>query len=177
MSHLSGNLNLHDYIFVSFKGKSIAPEELAVSLPLVRKFLEEPQLIRLNYLLEHVVAIKGPISIQAIQDLTSLASGKDKTYLEKLVSGNGQLRWIDLFKSCQSLSKKVPIDFLVCNMVVNHPRSYSIASCKEMVGSELHVCVGRFLYDYNGQTEAGICSDFLTSVNEGEHFSHEVVLP
>ena len=129
----------------------------------------EPQLIQLNYFFEHLVAIKGPISVQALQDLSSLASSENEaSFLENLASGNGRLRWIDLFETCSSLVNKVSVHFLVCNMVANHPRSYSIASCKEMVESELHVCVGRFLYDHNGQTEAGVCSDFLTSVEAGE---------
>lgn len=167
-SHLSGSFSVTDYIYVSYQGKSIAPEELAVSLPLVSKCLVAKQLISLEYFFKHLVAINGPIPVQIIQDLISLASGDDKTYLSNLVSGDGQLRWIDLFESCQSLSKKVSIEFLICNMVVNHPRSYSISSCMEMVESELHICVGRFLYDYNGSTEAGTCSDFLTSVEAGK---------
>lgn len=169
LSNLSGDISINDYIYVFFKGKGIAPEELAVSLQLVSKCLVKPQLIRLNYLFKHLVAVKGLISVQALRDLSSLTSNDtDKAQLMNFANGSGQLRWIDLFESFPSLSKLVSIDFLLCNMVVNHPRSYSIASCKEVVGSELHVCVGRFLYDCNGKTEAGICSDFLTSVSKGE---------
>ena len=46
-------------------------------------------------------------------------------------------------KTFPSLSKKVTINFLLCNCKINHPRSYSIASCKDIVGSELHIVVGR----------------------------------
>ena len=59
---------------------------------------------------------------------------------------------------------------------MNHPRSYSISSCKAIVGSELHLCVGRFIYSRGGShVEAGICSNFLTSVDEGDevHFKIE----
>jgi len=61
-------------------------------------------------------------------------------------------------------------------MKLNHPRSYSISSCKAIVGSKLHLCVGRFIHSRGGShIEAGICSNFLTSVESGDevHFKIE----
>lgn len=85
------------------------------------------------------------------------------------------MKWIDLFKTFPSLSGQVTIRFLLCNIAANHPRSYSISSCKDIVGNELHLSVGRFLYSRGGsKMEAGICSDFLTSVMPGDDVQFKV---
>jgi len=94
--------------------------------------------------------------------------GKNKDDYEKMTSFTG-LKWLDLFKIFPGLSGQVSIRFLLCSMKKNHPRSYSIASCKGVVGSQLHLCVGRYLYSRGGSNmERGICSNFLTNVDPGD---------
>ncbi len=76
---------------------------------------------------------------------------------------------MDIFDSFPSLSKYVTLPFLLYNMKMNHPRSYSIASCKDTVGSEVHLVVGRYIYSRGGsKVEVGVCSSFLTNANEGD---------
>jgi sulfite reductase alpha subunit-like flavoprotein len=107
----------------------------------------------LEYFFDNQVALESPISMQACLDLSQLVtSDKDKGVLNGIGNNNaiyecmrsmGGLKWIGLFETFPSLSKQVTINFLICNMKPNHARSYSIASCKELVGSELHILVGR----------------------------------
>lgn len=166
--NLSGDHNIQDHIYVSLR-KETPASELAISLPLVNKCLS--QLISLEFLFSKMAAIMAPISVPALHDLAQLTSNEtDIAFLNGLMKTKGktELRWIDLFESAPSLSKKVTIEFLLSNMKTNHPRSYSISSCKETVGSELHLCVGRFLYNCGEDTKVGICSNFLTSVNKGD---------
>ena len=60
-------------------------------------------------------------------------------------------------------------------MKMNHPRSYSISSCKAIVGSELHLCVDRFMFSRGrSKVEAGICSNFLTSVKPGDKIQFKI---
>jgi len=181
VSHLSssrdtGNLTLDDHIYVSFD-EDIPRSELAVSLPLLHGSLG--QLFPLDYFFENQVALEAPISMQACLDLSGLASGaKDKAILKGIgyskkeyenMSSLYGMKWIDVFKTFPSLSKRINLDFLLCNMKMNHPRSYSIASCKDIVGSELHMVVGRFIYSRGGsKIEVGVCSNFLTSVEPGD---------
>jgi sulfite reductase alpha subunit-like flavoprotein len=168
--HLSGDHVFDDYIYVSLENERTPTSELAISLPLVHKCLS--QLISLQYFFEKVAAILAPISNEALHELAELTSNDaDRALLNGLteIESKGELRWIDLFETTPSLSKKVSIEFLLSNMKINHPRSYSISSCGETVGSELHLCVGRFLYNVFGEEQkVGICSDFLTSVEEGD---------
>ena len=77
------------------------------------------------------------------------------------------LKWIDVFDLFPSLSNQVSLHYLLSRMKMNHPRSYSIASCKEVVGSEIHLVVGRFIFSRGGgsKPEVGVCSNFLTNAN------------
>ena len=142
---------LDDHIFVSFEYEDVPRSELVASWPLLSKCLNN--LMPLEYFFVNQVALESPISMQACLDLSHLATSvKDRAVLEGIGNKNtiyenmcsmSGLKWIDLFKIFPSLSKQVTINFLICNMKPNHARSYSIASCKEAVGSELHIVVGR----------------------------------
>ena len=169
---------------MTFESEEIERSELEVALPLLAKSIDH--CISLDYFFEQQVAILAPISMQACHELATLApSGKDKSVLHGLSQSSSAyermnsltgLKWIDLFSVFPSLSKLVSMSFLLCNMKMNHPRSYSISSCKAIVGSELHLCVGRFIYSRGGsKLEAGICSNFLTTVEPGDeiHFKIE----
>ncbi|KAL7552363.1 hypothetical protein ACHAWF_015597 [Thalassiosira exigua] len=177
IGHLSGDISLLDYMYVTFEDINMPKSELAVALPLVHDNLE--QLVPMGYFFEKVVALLAPIPMQALGEMAELATskkekvrlktlGQNKTEYERMNSFNS-LKWLGLFGWFPSLSKQVSIPFLLCNMKRNHPRSYSISSCKAIVGSELHLCVGRYLYSCGGsRKEAGICSSFLTSVEPGD---------
>lgn len=173
----AGKLSLDDHIYISLKDAEIPRSELAVSMPLLHKSMHN--LIPLEYIFENLIALEAPISMQACIDLSRLATGaKDRAILsgvghskkeyERMISLCG-MKWIDLFTTFPSLSKQVNLKFLLCNCKMNHPRSYSIASCKSVVGSELHMVVGRYLYSRGGsKIEAGVCSSFLTAVEPGD---------
>lgn len=176
-SHLAGNLNIDDNMYATLDNEDISSSELAVSMPLLDSILG--QVIPLKYLLRKKAALLAPVSMQTFGELAHLATdtkdksvlsalGQDKTEYERMNSLTG-LKWIDLFRTFPSLSGKVPLKFLLCNIKPNHPRSYSIASCKEIVGSELHLCVGRYVFSRGGSNmEAGVCSNFLTSTEPGD---------
>jgi sulfite reductase alpha subunit-like flavoprotein len=177
IGHLSGDISLLDHMYVTFEDSNMPKSELAVALPLVHDNLE--QLVPMGYFFEKVVALLAPIPMQALGEMAELATskkekvmlktlGQNKTEYERMNSFNS-LKWLGLFGWFPSLSKRISIPFLLCNMKRNHPRSYSISSCKAIVGSELHLCVGRYLYSGGGsRKEAGICSSFLTSVEPGD---------
>ena len=142
---------LDDHIFVSFQNKDVPRSKLAALFPLLSKSLNN--LVALKYFFDNQAALESPISMQACLDLSQLATsvkdravlagiGDNNTIYENMCSMTG-LKWIDLFETFPSLSKQVTINFLICNMKPNHARSYSIASCKEVVGSEVHIVVGR----------------------------------
>ncbi len=142
---------LQDHIFVSFDNENVPRSELTATWPLLNKSLNN--LMPLGYFFANQVALESPISMQACLDLSQLAtSAKDKAVLEGIGNNNINyenfcsvtgLKWIDLFDTFRSLRKRVTINFLICNMKPNHARSYSIASSKDVVGSELHIVVGR----------------------------------
>jgi sulfite reductase alpha subunit-like flavoprotein len=157
--------------------QDIPNSELAVSLPLLHKC--KGHLLPLDHFFVDQVALEAPLSMQACLELSHLAAdtkdqavlkgiGLSKTEYDNMCSLCG-LKWLDLFRHFPSLSKQVSLEFLICYMKMNHPRSYSISSCKAMVGSELHIVVGRFLYSRGGsKREAGVCSTYLTSVEPGD---------
>ncbi|KAL7535297.1 LOW QUALITY PROTEIN: hypothetical protein ACHAXR_007456, partial [Thalassiosira sp. AJA248-18] len=162
--HLSGDLSLDDHIYASFKNGDTPRSEIAISLPLLDECLDN--LIPLDHFLENLAALKAPVSMQSCLDLACLATdAKDKAILDGIGRNTEQyenmcnlsgMKWIELFRTFPSLSKKVSIDLLLCNMKTNHSR------CKAIVGQELHIVVGRFIYSRGGsKMEAGVCSTFL----------------
>lgn len=82
VSHLSGNLSLDDNIHVTFENDKVPRSELAVSLPLVHESLG--QLIPVSYFFEKLVAVLAQISMESLQALAELASGKEKSNLTTL---------------------------------------------------------------------------------------------
>lgn len=182
VSHLIGDLSLDDHIYVSFESDEFSLSELKVSLPLVYNNLGS--LVPLRDFFEKEVAFCEAISMDACKDLSKLAtSTKDQTLLNDFGTNKNEhekmcvfgMKWIDLFVLFPSLSKQVTIGFLACNMKKNHARSYSISSCKAIVGQEMHLVVGRFIYSRGGnKKEAGLCSDFLTSIMPNDEVSFQL---
>ncbi|KAL7542688.1 hypothetical protein ACHAXR_011997 [Thalassiosira sp. AJA248-18] len=183
VAHLSGDLSLDDHIYVSFENGDIPRSEIAISLPLLDECLDN--LLPLNHFFETQAALEAPVSMQSCLDLACLATdAKDKAILDGIGHNAEQyenmtnisgMKWINLFRTFPSLAKQVSIDLLLCNMKTNHPRSYSISSCKAIVGQELHMVVGRFIYSRGGsKMEAGVCSTFLTSVEPGDNIQFKL---
>ena len=146
-------MSLDDKIYVSLNDKedSGLRSTVKVLLPVVYESLDK--LIPLRQLFESDLAINASISIQACADLAKLASdagekrllkglGEDEEKWNSFVKDCG-LKWINLFTLFPTVKEKVSLEFIICNMKKNHVRSYSIASCKSFVGSELHLVVGR----------------------------------
>ena len=170
-------LRLDDHIYISSENMDIPRSELDVCYPLFSQSLG--QLMPLGYFFENQVAMESAISMQACLDLSQLATnakditvlhgmGNNKNEYDNMISLCG-LKWIDLFNTFPSLIKQVTLNFLLCHMKQNHPRSYSISSCKEFVGSELHIVVGKLLFSRGGsKIEAGVCSSFLTQIEPDE---------
>ena len=150
VGHLSRNLALDDQIYVTLESEELK-SDLKVHLPLLNSTLDS--LVPLRGLFEKEVAVNAPISMEACVDLAQIASeeaeklvlqelGNDEDEYEKMIGMCG-LKWIDLFEHFPSLSTKVDIKFLLYSMRKNHVRSYSISSCKAIVGPEMHLVVGR----------------------------------
>lgn len=177
IGNLTGELSLDDQVYVT-ANQQISLEELAITSPLLHQNID--QLVKLEHILVHQVSVDAPIPNQSCIDLACLAlNPKEKTALEKLGSNKDEyeemislcgLRWIDVFELFPSLSTQVSLSFLLYRMKMNHPRSYSIASCKEVVGSEIHLVVGRFIYSRGDRSklEVGVCSNFLTNAHKGD---------
>ncbi len=145
------DLCLDDHMFVSYDDKDFAKSELAVLYPLLSKCRNN--LMHLEHFFDKYVTLESSLSMQACLDLSKIAKsqkdrevleeiGRSETFYKSMCKMTG-MKWIDLFDTFPSLSKQVTVNFLVCSMKPNHARSYSIASCKKVVGSELHVVVGR----------------------------------
>ena len=150
VAHLSRNLTLDDQLYVTLEREDIK-STLAVQMSLLARKLGS--LVPLRGIFEKELVLDSPVSMEACVDLALIATGEEKTELKELgnnedkydfmVRDCGLKKWIDLFDHFPSLSKKVSIEFLLCSMKKNHPRSYSIASCKSVVGPEMHLVVGR----------------------------------
>ena len=150
IGNLSDDIDLKDYVFIGYTGEA-AKQEIAVTYPLLHSSLDG--LTSVNELFGRLVALDSSLTMQACEDLALQASSvKDRTLLlgisqdeqeyESMISLCG-LKWKDVFSIFPSLCGRVPLALMLLHMKVNHPRSYSIASCKEQVGSELHLVVGR----------------------------------
>lgn len=50
-------------------------------------------------------------------------------------------------------------------------RQYSIASSQNLVEDELHLCIGQVVYELNGRTRYGTCSNALAHLSEGDTVS------
>eukprot|EP00581_Thalassiosira_minuscula_P018097 CAMPEP_0183714154 /NCGR_PEP_ID=MMETSP0737-20130205/8790_1 /TAXON_ID=385413 /ORGANISM="Thalassiosira miniscula, Strain CCMP1093" /LENGTH=1265 /DNA_ID=CAMNT_0025943059 /DNA_START=110 /DNA_END=3907 /DNA_ORIENTATION=+ len=179
------HLTLDDEIYAKLTNNDLKAD-LKVHLPLLDSIID--CLVPLRRLFKEDLAISAPISMEACVDLTQIASeAREQVILKKLGTDDDEyekwinmcgLKWIDLFEHFPSLSNKVSIEFLLCMMMKNHARSYSIASCKSVVGPELHLIVGRFVYSRGSgddkKTEVGVCSSYLTSTEPGEEVLLEI---
>jgi sulfite reductase alpha subunit-like flavoprotein len=183
IGHLAGKLNLDDQIYITFESEEVSLAELAVTAPILHHNID--QLVSLEYFLRTQASWEAPIPTQSCLDLSSLATSvKDKTLLkelgrnkddyEKMIDLCG-FKWMDVFDIFPSLSDRVSLSFLMSSMKMNHPRSYSIASCKSNVGPSIDLVVGRFLFSRGGSNvEVGVCSRFLTNVNEGDEITFKI---
>ena len=183
IGHLAGKLSLDDQMYVTFESDEVSLDELAVTAPILHHNID--QLVALDYFFKTQASTSAPIPTQSCLDLSYLAtSAKDSALLEELGSNKAEydkmfslcgLKWMDAFDIFPSLSGQVTLPFLLYNMKLNHPRSYSIASCKSCVGSEIDLVVGSFLYSRGGyKVEAGVCSNFLTNVTEGDEITFKI---
>ena len=150
VAHLSRNLSLDDQIYVTLENEDLK-SDLKVHMPLLNSNIDS--LVPLRGLFEQIAAVGALVSMEACIDLSQIACnegekhvlrelGDDEDVHQDMVAKCG-LKWIDLFDHFPSLSKLVSIEFLLCSMKKNHVRSYSIASCKALVGPEMHLVVGR----------------------------------
>jgi len=179
IGNLAGELSLEDRMYVTIdETKKLSLAELAVTSPLLHQSID--QLVPLEYFLLYQASMDAPVPTQSCFELACLAtSAEDKSILEELGRNKAEydkristcgLKWMDVFDSFPSLSQQVTLPFLLHNMKMNHPRSYSIASYKPTVGNELHLVVGRFIYSRgaSSKAEVGVCSSFLTNANKGD---------
>ena len=183
IEHLAGELNLDDQMYVTFESEEISLAELAVTAPILHNNID--QLVSLEAFFKTQASMEAPIPTQTCLDLASLATsakdkvllkelGKSKVDYEKMISLCG-MKWMDVFDIFPSLTKQITLSFLLSSMKMNHPRSYSIASCKACVGSEIDLVVGSFIFSRGGsKMEKGVCSNFLTNVNQGDEITFKI---
>jgi len=182
LDHLKGDLFVDDQIYASFADDKTAMSTLNVHAPLLVTVLDT--LVCLEELFIERAAVFNTISMEACQDLSFLAQeeherkalmefgwNEEKYDKAKIECG---MKWIQIFDLFPSLSKMVSLEFLLCNMKSNHARSYSVSSCKAFVGSELHLIVGRFLYSQGDKIDVGVCSNYLTSSNQGDEIKFRI---
>ncbi len=183
LGHLAGKLSLEDQMYITFENEEVSLAELAVTAPILQHNID--QLVALDYFLKTQASLEAPIPTQSCVDLASLATsakdnalleelGRNKTEYDKMLSLCG-MKWMDVFDIFPSLSGQVTLPFLLFNMKMNHPRSYSVASCKSCVGMEVDLVVGSFLFSRGGsKIETGVCSNFLTNVNKGDQITFKI---
>ena len=183
IANLEGNLNLDDQMFVTFDEEEVSISELAATSPILHQDIN--QLVSIRYFLKTQASIDSPIPTQSCFDLSTLALGskdaallkglgENKDEYDKMLSLCG-MKWADLFDIFPSLSGQVSLSFLLSSMKMNYPRSYSIASCKTCVGSEIHLVVGRYIFSRGGsKKEVGVCSNFLTNVKEDDEIVFKI---
>ncbi len=183
LRHLSGDLGLDDQIYAWNRDETKTNlKEVKVASPLLHSIIGS--MTRLRDLLDKEMAVHAPISMHACLKLSKLATNnKDATLLQTLGSNeteyasevsNFGLKWINMFDRFKSLSQQVDIALLLCYAKKNHVRSYSIASCKEIVGNEVHLVVGRYLYTRGDTQQVGVCSNYLTSREPGDYMSFKL---
>eukprot|EP00984_Skeletonema_dohrnii_P034576 scaffold33595_cov95-Skeletonema_dohrnii-CCMP3373.AAC.1 len=183
IGHLAGNLSIDDQMYVTLESEEVSLAELAVTAPILHHNID--QLVSLDSFFETQASMEAPIPTQSCLDLASLATstkdnavlkeiGRNKAEYDKMISLYG-MKWMDVFDIFPSLSGQVTLSFLLSSMKMNHPRSYSIASCKSCVGSEIDLVVGSLIFSRGGyKTELGVCSNFLTHVNEGDEITFKI---
>ena len=183
IGHLAGELNLDDQMYITFENDEVSLAELAVTAPILHHNID--QLVSLDSFFKTQASMEAPIPTQSCLDLASLATsikdkallgelGRNKCDYDKMISLYG-MKWMDIFDIFPSLSGQITLSFLTSSMKMNHPRSYSIASCKACVGSEIDLVVGSFIFSRGGsKTEVGVCSNFLTNVNEGDEIAFKI---
>eukprot|EP00985_Skeletonema_marinoi_P031152 scaffold36493_cov61-Skeletonema_marinoi.AAC.1 len=170
-------------MYVTLESEEVSLAELAVTSPILHHNID--QLVSLDSFFETQASMEAPIPTQSCLDLASLAMstkdnavlkeiGRNKAEYDKMISLFG-MKWMDVFDIFPSLSGQVTLSFLLSSMKMNHPRSYSIASCKSCVGSEIDLVVGSLIFSRGGyKTEFGVCSNFLTHVNEGDEITFKI---
>ncbi|KAL7439883.1 hypothetical protein ACHAXM_006921 [Skeletonema potamos] len=183
IGHLTGKLSLDDQMYITFEDEEVSLAELAVTAPILHHNID--QIVELDYFLRTQASLEAPIPTQSCLDLAALATsakdnalleerGKNKVEYDRMLSLCG-MKWMDVFDIFPSLSGQVTLPFLLFNMKMNHPRSYSVASCKSCVGMELDLVVGTFLFSRGGsKIETGVCSNFLTNVKEGDQITFKI---
>ncbi|KAK1736786.1 nitric oxide synthase [Skeletonema marinoi] len=183
VGNLAGKLNLDDEMFVTFENHEVSLAELAVTAPILYHNID--QLVSLDSFFKTQASMEAPIPTQSCLDLASLATstkdnamlkelGTNKAEYDKMISLCG-MKWMDAFDMFPSLSGQVTLSFLLSSMKMNHPRSYSIASCKTCVGPEIDLVVGSFIFSRGGsKIEVGVCSNFLTNVNFGDEITFKI---
>eukprot|EP00985_Skeletonema_marinoi_P017025 scaffold9252_cov160-Skeletonema_marinoi.AAC.16 len=172
-------------MYVTLENEEVSLAEIAVTSPILYDNID--QLVSVESFFKTQASMEAPIPIptQSCLDLASLAtSAKDNALLKDLGSNKAEydkmislygMKWMDVFNIFPSLSGQVTLSFLLSSMKMNHPRSYSIASYKARVGSELDLAVGSFIYSRGGsRKEVGVCSNFLTNVNEGDEITFKI---
>lgn len=170
-----GERNLNQVFVASISGKFVQ-SEVHASMPLLAAVLGKPTSIR--QLLSLIGALDAMVSMHACEALSHHAKsnfeaarlhqlGEDQREHDAAFKTNAFM-WRGLFTAFPSLSGRVKLkDFLLLAQL-NHERPYSIASCKDAVGPELHLCVGRYVYKRKDNVNrTGVASEFLTFASPG----------
>ena len=133
--------------------------------------------------MEALLYFSTKVSGNAEKATLELLGSDESAYTAAMRSSKG-LAWIDLFDVFPALIGSVKLETLLKHMPLNHPRSYSIASSREIVGKRtVELCVGRLVYTAGDADEkrfrVGVCSNFLNLAPLGTEvmFRHETYRP
>ncbi len=137
LKHLSEEVNLEDWIYVTCDDSEMSSSSLKTYAPLLAKI--NGSLVCVKDLFDKDAALTAALSMDACLGLSLYAAAGSEKELLTMLGRNEEeyegakqawgLRWIDVFEIFPSLSRQLSIGVLLCNMKPNHIRSYSIASC------------------------------------------------
>jgi len=173
------NMNIKDLDQVFFvdpvdQGKPISDEVY----PLLSEIIGRPNTIRNLFMWDAALREPGGIDQDAAAALSKLAVEEDALHLENISKDvcayddekrRSGLAWLELFHLFPSLKGRVPLGLALNYIPRNRPRYYSISSARDVVGNEVHVAVGRLVYQLgDGKKRKGMASDFLCQLSEGD---------
>jgi len=134
----------------------------------------------LRHVFSWVAGINQTVDLQACQVLATLAIGESQRkllqYAFATTTTTWSLRWQNLLSEFPGLRGSLSLETLLQVMPINTKRLYSVASSQTMEQDEVHLLVGRLVYQTaQGRSQAGAASNYLTLLGPGARIPFKVV--